>query len=224
MPIGARRLSLNGGPLYHYSGVPSFAHYAVTSPNALVKVDSSIPLDVAALFGCGVVTGAGCVFNTAKVPTGTGRRRAGARRRRPECGYGRQALRRLPNHRHRHPSGEIPLARELGCTDTFVANDPELVETVRDLTLGGVNYAFEISGAKPAMATANAITRRGGGSCASASAPSRTFYQYSHAALVSEEKAFRGSFMGSCVPGRYIPATQSSIWKGSYRSSASRAA
>ena len=64
-----RRLSRNGEPVYHYSGVSSFAQYAVTVPGTLVKVDPSVPLDVAAMFGCAVVTGRD-VFNAAKVRPG----------------------------------------------------------------------------------------------------------------------------------------------------------
>ena len=40
-------------------------------PNTLIKADPSIPLDVAAMFGCAVITGAGAVFNAAKVRPGT---------------------------------------------------------------------------------------------------------------------------------------------------------
>ena len=71
LPNGARRLSRNGKPVYHYSGVSSFAQYAVTVPNTLVKIDPSVPLDIAAMFGCAVVTGAGSVFNAAKVGEAT---------------------------------------------------------------------------------------------------------------------------------------------------------
>ena len=39
--------------------------------NALVKIREDMPLDRAALIGCGVTTGVGAVFNTAKVPPGS---------------------------------------------------------------------------------------------------------------------------------------------------------
>jgi Zn-dependent alcohol dehydrogenase len=122
LPSGARRLSLAGRPLYHYSGVSSFAQYAVTSPNALVKVDASIPLDVAALFGCGVVTGAGCVFNTAKVRPGEdvavlGLGGVGLNAVMAAKLSGASRIIGIDIHR-----GKFPLAKELGCTDTLAAN------------------------------------------------------------------------------------------------------
>src|SRR5438445_31436 len=68
---GARRLRLaDGGKLNHYSGISVFAQYAVVTPQSLIKIDHAVPLDVAALFGCAVVTGAGAVFNSAKVKPG----------------------------------------------------------------------------------------------------------------------------------------------------------
>jgi Zn-dependent alcohol dehydrogenase len=101
--------------------------------------------------------------------------------------------------------GKLPLAMELGCTRTLSALDPNLVATVKDLTNGGVDFAFEVSGAKPAMAAANALTRKGGEIVCVGLGASNDMYQYAHAALVSEEKVFRGSLMGSGVADRDIP-------------------
>ena len=67
---GARRLSLNGEPLHHYSGLSVFAQYAVVSQSALIKIPEDVPLEDAAIFGCAVVTGMGAVLNTAQVPPG----------------------------------------------------------------------------------------------------------------------------------------------------------
>jgi alcohol dehydrogenase len=68
-----------------------------------------------------------------------------------------------------------------------------------------VDFAFEISGVSTAMTAANAITRKGGEIiCVGVPGPADV-YQYSQAALVVEEKTFRGSLMGSGVPHRDIP-------------------
>ena len=67
---GARRLSLNGEPINHYSGLSVFAQYAVVSQNALIKIPDDVPLEDATIFGCAVVTGVGAVLNTAQVPPG----------------------------------------------------------------------------------------------------------------------------------------------------------
>jgi len=205
LPSGARRLSINGGPLYHYSGVSSYAQYAVTSPNALVKADPSVPIDIVALFGCAVVTGVGSVFNAAKVRPGQNVAVLGL------GGVGLNAVMAAKIAGASEIIGidinenKFKLAEELGCTRTLSASDPKIVETVRDLTGGGVDYAFEISGVKPAMETAYAIIRKGGEVICVGLGATGELYQYAHAGLVSEEKTIRGSLMGSCVPERDIP-------------------
>ena len=47
-----------------------FSEYAVVSQHSLVKIDKAIPLDLAALFGCAVITGVGAVVNTAQLNMG----------------------------------------------------------------------------------------------------------------------------------------------------------
>lgn len=42
----------------------------MVTPQSLIKIDRDVGLDVAALFGCAVITGAGAVFNSARVPAG----------------------------------------------------------------------------------------------------------------------------------------------------------
>src|SRR6266536_2710125 len=56
---GARRLSHHGQPIHHHLGCSAFAEYATVSRRSLVKIDSALPLDEAALFGCAVLTGVG---------------------------------------------------------------------------------------------------------------------------------------------------------------------
>ena len=199
---GARRLSRVGGVLYHYSGVSSFAQYAVTVPSTLIKADPAVPLDVAAMFGCAVVTGAGAVFNSAKVRPGQnvavfGLGGVGLNAVMAAKISGASKIIGIDIH-----ESKFALARELGCTHTLSALDTKLVETVKDLTQGGVEFSFEISGAKPAMASAIAITRKGGEIVCVGLGATGDMYQYAHAQLVTEEKVIRGSLMGGGQPER----------------------
>lgn len=63
---GARRLRINGNSLNYYSGISAFAEYAVVSETSLVKIPKALPLPLAAIFGCAVITGVGAVLNTAR--------------------------------------------------------------------------------------------------------------------------------------------------------------
>ncbi|MDE2198376.1 MAG: zinc-binding dehydrogenase [Rhodospirillales bacterium] len=202
---GRRHLSRGTAPYYHYAGISSFAQYAVVVPSSLVRIDPAVPLNVASLFGCAVVTGAGCVFNAAKVRPGQSV---------AVLGLGGVGLNAVMAARASGASEIIGidinserfnLARELGCTATLKAKDPDLVAQARERSGGGVDFAFEISGSPAAMATATAITRKGGEVVCVGLGSVGQLYQYSHASLVLEVKVFRGTFMGSCVPERDIP-------------------
>ena len=60
----------DGQPVLHFLGVSAFSQYTVAAQESLIKIEKSIPLDKAALFGCGVLTGVGAVINTAHVLPG----------------------------------------------------------------------------------------------------------------------------------------------------------
>ncbi|MBN8902051.1 MAG: zinc-dependent alcohol dehydrogenase family protein, partial [Rhodospirillales bacterium] len=202
---GARRLSINGDPLYHYSGLSVFAEYAVVAQNALIRIPDEIPLEDATIFGCAVVTGVGAVLNTAQVKPGSTMAVVGL------GGVGMNALMAgVVAGAERIVAVDLNaeklrLARELGATDTFLAGNADVVQEIRDATDGGVETVIETAGAIPAMNLAYAIAARGG-SIVSAGLPASTAqFSYLHGALVSDEKSIRGSYMGSCVPKRDIP-------------------
>lgn len=203
---GQRRVSrLDGAPLHHQVGVSCFAEYAVVARGSCVKIDPDLPLDVAALFGCAVLTGVGAVVNAGRVPLGAtvaivglggvglaallGARACGAR-----CIVAIDLL-----------DEKLALARELGATHAFNALDPELPAHVRAASGGGVEYAFEMASSVDALALAYQITRRGGTTItASLPHPSQRF-SVPAVGLVAEERTVRGSYLGSAVPARDIP-------------------
>src|SRR5258705_4452129 len=73
LPPGvSRRLTWKGGELMNqFLNLSSFGEQMLVHENSMVKIDPDIPLDRAALVGCGVMTGVGAVFNAAKVEPGT---------------------------------------------------------------------------------------------------------------------------------------------------------
>lgn len=100
---------------------------------------------------------------------------------------------------------KLELARQIGATEAFDASDPDLVAKVREATKGGVDYAFEMAGAVPALETAFSITRRGGVTVTAGLPHFEKRMSLSPVTLVGEERKLMGSYIGSCVPNRDIP-------------------
>ncbi|MFB5191294.1 zinc-dependent alcohol dehydrogenase family protein [Alicyclobacillus fastidiosus] len=202
---GAHRLHLGGRQIQHHLGVSGFAEYAVIARNSLVKVDSDVPFDEVAIFGCAIMTGVGAVVNTAKVTVGSSVAVVGL------GGVGLSALLGAKVAGARRivavdvNPAKLELASDLGATDTFDARDPDVVEKIRSLTNGGVEYAFETAGAVPAMNTAYAITRRGSMTVTTGLPDPSHLFSFPQVTLAAEERTIKGSYVGSCIPSRDIP-------------------
>jgi Zn-dependent alcohol dehydrogenase len=59
-----------GQPLAHGINCAAFAEEAIVDQSQVVAIPEEMPLDRAALLGCGVITGVGAVLNTARVGVG----------------------------------------------------------------------------------------------------------------------------------------------------------
>jgi len=152
MPPGkAERLSRRGELVSQMYNLSAFAEQMLVHEHALVKIRNDMPLDRAALIGCGVLTGTGAVFRTANVEAGStvavvgcggvglsaviGARMAGALRI--------IAIDKVP--------ARLEAAKRFGATDVIDASVVDPVEAVMDMTRGGVNYSFECIGLKPTI-------------------------------------------------------------------------
>ena len=67
---GTTRFHWEQGPIYHMAGLGTFSRLCVVPANAVVKVSDRIDIAVAALIGCGVLTGFGAAVNTAQIRVG----------------------------------------------------------------------------------------------------------------------------------------------------------
>jgi len=203
---GYRRLSLvGGGVLHHHMGCAAFADYATVSRRSVVPIDRDLPWAQAALFGCAVLTGAGAVFNTARIEAGSrtavvGLGGVGFSSLMASIAAGARdviAIDVLP--------AKLERARELGATRVFDARDPEVVAQVKAATGGGVDYAFEMAGAVPALELAYRITRRGGTTVSAGLPNPAAIWPLQAVSMIAEERTIKGSYIGSCVPSRDVP-------------------
>lgn len=188
-----------GQPLNIFSGCGSMAEYATVSAENLIKIDPKIPLDCAALVGCGVTTGVGAVFNTAKVEPGSsvavfgcggvglsviqGARIAGAEKI--------IAIDTL--------QPKLEMAKRFGATDSILfTEDP--TKALKKMTGGGPDYAFECVGSGELAAAAYRAIRRGGLAVVVGVAKPSDSTSVRTMTLPFEEKTLTGSYFGSCVP------------------------
>lgn len=202
---GERRLHRNGSDVHHHLGVSAFAEYATVSRRSLVKIDKELPLEEAALFGCAVLTGVGAVINTARVAAGSSVAVVGL------GGVGLSSLLGAIAAGARRvvavdlSDDKLGLARQLGATDTFNPKSPDAIDSIKSATAGGVEFAFEMAGSVRAMDLAYRITRRGGTTVTAGLPPPDHNFALPQVNLVAEERTVKGSYIGTCVPGRDLP-------------------
>jgi NDMA-dependent alcohol dehydrogenase len=188
-----------GAPLGIFSGCGAMAEYATVSAENLIKIDPKIPLDCAALVGCGVTTGVGAVFNTAKVEPGSSVAVFGC------GGVGLSVIqgaliagaRRIIAIDTLAP--KLEMARKFGATDTIMSGE-DPVKEVKKITAGGPDYAFECVGSGELAATAYRAIRRGGLAVVVGVAKPSDSTAIRTMTLPFEEKTITGSYFGSCVP------------------------
>jgi S-(hydroxymethyl)glutathione dehydrogenase/alcohol dehydrogenase len=164
MPPGvSRRLSWKGGELMNqFLNLSSFGEEMLVHENSMVKIDPDIPLDRAALVGCGVMTGVGAVFNAAKVEPGAtvaviGCGGVGLSAVNGAALAGAERIIAIDTM-----ASKLEIAKELGATDTLNASNADPVQQVRELTGGGVHYSFEALGTKSTAEQAFGMLRPGG--------------------------------------------------------------
>lgn len=202
---GGTRLSRNGEPVYHMTGVACFAEYAIISQNSLIPIERDIPLEIAALMGCAVLTGAGAVFNTKEVRPGGSAAIVGL------GGVGLSAVMaaRVAGAEKIVAVDVLPeklrIAMELGATHAVDSSSPEAVAELRELTSGGVDTALEFTGNVHALRFAYDVTCRGGVTVTAGLPNPAGKLELPAVGITAEERVLKGSYLGSGVPSRDIP-------------------
>ena len=165
MPDGTSRFSIKGKTILHYMGTSTFSEYTVLPEVAVAKINPAAPLDKVCLLGCGITTGIGAVFNTAKVRPGSSAAVFGL------GGIGLSVIQGLAmakaeriiavdlNHK------KFEMAKLLGASDFIVPqeNGRPVQEVIVEMTGGGVDYSFECIGNVKTMRTALECCHKGWG-------------------------------------------------------------
>ena len=202
---GGRRFRRHGQPVHHHLGVSAFSQFTVAAEESLIKIDPDIPFEVAAVFGCAVMTGVGAVVNTARVEPGTSVAVFGLGGVGLAAVLGAVAAGAYPVVAVDVLPGKLEHARALGATHTVNALETDAVAAVRDLTGGGVDYAIEAAGNAEVLAQAYRATRRGGTTVTVGLPHPDALLSIPAVTVTAEERVLRGSYMGSAVPRRDLP-------------------
>lgn len=203
---GGPRLRLDGQAVHHHMGLSAFAEFALVSEKSLVKIPEDLPFVDASLFGCAVMCGAGTALYSAGVRPGQTVAVFGL------GGVGLSAvLGSVTAGAARiiaiDPSQDkLELASAIGATDCVRANSGNAAETVRELTKGGVDHAIDASSSLDGFGSAFDATRRGGCTVTTSLTHPSQMFSFPLARIVAEARTVKGSYIGSCVPGRDIPA------------------
>ncbi len=193
---GPPRLGDKGAVMHQFYNLSSFAEQMLIHEHALVKIRNDMPLDRAALIGCAVTTGFGAVINTAKVEVGATVAVIGC------GGVGLSAV----NGAAIAGAGRIiaidvkgsklNLAKHFGATEVIDASKTDPVEAVREMTGGGVEYAFEALGLKQTAEQAFRMLRPSGAATIIGMVPEGQMIEV-HGADLLYDKKLQGSNMGS---------------------------
>lgn len=195
----------SGGPVWPAMGVGSLAEETLLPAAAVVPVDESLPLDLAALLGCGVTTGVGAVMHTAAVRPGESVLVIGC------GGVGLAAIQgaRLSGAARiiaaDRVATQLPTAVANGATDTIDASVVDLAAAARDLTSGGVDHGIEVVGKPATIRAAYDATRRGGKVTLVGAAGTTEEATFPALSLMADGKTIRGSVYGASDPARDIP-------------------
>jgi len=190
------RISQNDQALTPFAQLGSFAEMMLVHEHALVKVREDMPMDRAALIGCGVTTGIGAVIHTAAVEPGSTVAVMGC------GGIGLSAINGAALAGASRiiavdmVASKLELARKFGATELVDASDGESVQKVIEMTGGGVHYSFEAIGLKATAEQAFQMLRPGGTATVIGMIPPGQMVEV-HGVDFLAEKKIQGSMMGS---------------------------
>ena len=186
-----------GDGMAQFARLASFAEQMLVHENAVVKVREEMPLDKAALIGCGVTTGMGAVFRTARIEPGSsvcvigaGGVGLSAVQAARIAGAGRLIVVDITEEK-------LAKAKEVGATDVVNGAQVDAVEAVKELTGGGVDYSFEAIGLKKTVEQAWGMLAVGGTATVVGMMPFGEKVEVPGYEIFMQEKTLQGSMMGS---------------------------
>jgi S-(hydroxymethyl)glutathione dehydrogenase / alcohol dehydrogenase len=208
---GRPRITLNGTEVRRFIGIGSFAEYAVVPEPMCVKIGTSLSFDAMCLLACGVITGVGAVLNVARV-------RPGATVLVVGCGgvglnviQGAVLAGATTIVAADTAEQKLKLAERFGATHAILVSD--LPRQVGELIKGGVDYAFDATGAPGVLAKTFASTQPGGTTVMVGSPPAGHPLDLDTGLLFASRRLM-GTQGGDAAPHRDLPMLAAQYLRG----------
>lgn len=202
------------GQIINSGRVTTFSSYTIASENRLVKLPEGLPMDIAVLFGCALLTGAGMVFNEMKpssdesiVVIGLG-------------GIGLSALMALTTLKCKQiiaidiSDERLEVARSFGATAVINSSTQDVKKEIELLTGDGADGCIESAGKVETIELGFSLIKKAGGRIYFASHPPEGQYiRLAPHELISGKQIF-GSWGGACYPDQDIPRLAERFFSG----------
>jgi Zn-dependent alcohol dehydrogenase len=205
LPAGQPRFLAEDGSTIHHFGPATYSPLTVVHESQAIRIDPSIPLDVASMIGCAVTTGVGSVLNTAGCRPGMSVAVFGC------GGVGMSAVQgavlggALPIAAVDVAPARLELAIKLGATDTVVAGSDRQLEKLEEISGGGFDITVLAVGSTAAFETAWAATGPGGTCIVVGKPPEGSTIPFDPGTLLAGERRLLGSSYGSSRPSIDFP-------------------
>ena len=204
MRDGTTRLKKGDEVIHSYFCQSSFAEYSITHQDFAIKAPQDLDIKNLTPLCCGAASGIGAVFNRAKIwPAaevavfGCGVVGMGAIMAAKLSGATKIIAIDVLDHK-------LDFAREFGATHTVNASKDDVVESVRLLSDGGVDFAFEAIGKGETISQCLDAIKPGGTAVVVGAVPFGERASIDPVQLVGE-KTIKGSIIGSLKPHYDIP-------------------
>ena len=189
-------ITADGEAVGALGGLGAFAQMVLVHENGVVTIPSDVPLPVAALFGCAVLTGIGAVTRSACVPPGATV---------AVVGCGGIGLAAIQGARIAGASriiavdlseAKLTAAEAFGATDCVSAHG-HVIDRVMALVPGGVDFSFEAVGLQATAELSFGMLAPGGVCTILGMIPDETPIRVPASALYFHERRLQGAFIGS---------------------------
>jgi S-(hydroxymethyl)glutathione dehydrogenase/alcohol dehydrogenase len=205
LPDGSTRMSLRGKPVYHYGHVATYASVTVVHESCAIRIDDKMPLEMAALVGCSVMTGVGAVINTAAVPPGASLAVFGVGGVGLNVVQGGALVAAHPIIAVDVVASKLEYARAIGATHGIDASREDPVAAIRNITRLGADYTFVAVGNTRATSQAIDALAPGGTCVVIGVGETGATVPLDVRPVVTGERVIRGSSYGSARTREDLP-------------------